>query len=434
MSSKPQLDTAVNRSAIIGDERVPGPAQRAGAGFIAAYVFLQFGNWLSLLTPIVVTIALRVAQVATPEEKATQLGLVLGIGAFASVVATPIWGFISDRTTSRLGRRKPWMIVGVLGGGMGLALMAASPNMLVLGIGWTIAQIGFNANQAVLNAVLPDAVPERQRGRVSGLLGISTPIAILVGSFVTQFTVTNPYLMFLAPWAITVVALALMLAEFRDSPAEKNTLRRVRWKDLGRTFWVSPRKHPDFGWAFASRFLFFLGISFLQSYQVYFLTDHLKVGGDKIATFIFVSTAVTAGVTVVISIVGGWLSDRLSRRKPFVFTAAAIAAIGLLLIGRSTSFEAFLVGVAVTSLGSGLYFAIDLALVAAVLPNRDDVAKDMGVFQIANSLPQSLGPAIAPIFLAIGAAGTGNYAAVFIAAAAFAVLGAFAIMPVRGAR
>lgn len=417
-----------------GPGGTPGPARRAGAGLIAAYLFLQFGNWLALLTPVVVTIALRVSQMATAEEKATQLGIVLGVGAFASVVATPIWGTISDRTTARIGRRKPWMIIGVLGGGIGLALMAAAPNMLVLGIGWTIAQIGFNANQAVLNAVLPDAIPDQQRGRVSGLLGLSTTLAILAGTFITQFTTVNPFLMFLAPWAITVIALLVMLAVFADQPANKAQLRPYTLREFGNTFWVSPRKYPDFGWAFASRFLLFLGIAFLQTYQVYFLTDHLKVGGEQIATYIFLSTLITAAITVVVSLLGGWLSDKFRRRKPFVFGAAGIAAAGLLVIGTSTTIDQFMIGVAITSFGSGLYFAVDLALVAAVLPNPNDAAKDMGVFQIANSLPQSLGPAIAPIFLAIGAAGTSNYVAVFIAAAVFAVLGALTIMPVKGSR
>lgn len=419
--------------AVVG-EKNPGPGRSADPRLIAAYVFLQFGNWLALLTPVVVTIALRVADMASPGEKAAQLGIVLGVGALASVVATPIWGIISDRTTARIGRRKPWMVIGVVGGGIGLTLMAAAPNMLILGIGWTIAQIGFNANQAVLNAVLPDAIPEHQRGRVSGLLGISTTIAVLAGSFMTQYTEVNPYLMMLTPWGVTVIALLFMLAVFVDRPADKQDLQPFTLRDFGRTFWVSPRKYPDFGWAFVSRFLLFLGVAFLQSYQVYFLTDQLDVSGQEITKFIFLSTLVTAAVTVVVSLVGGWLSDKYHRRKPFVFAAAAIAAVGLLLIGTSDDFTQFFIGVAVTSFGSGLYFAVDLALVAAVLPNPNNVAKDMGVFQIANSLPQSLAPAIAPVFLAIGAAGTGNYVAVFVAAGIFAVLGAFAITPVKGAQ
>jgi hypothetical protein len=84
----------------------------------------------------------------------------------------------------------------------------------------------------------------------------------------------------------------------------------------------------------------------------------------------------------------------------------------------------------------GAYLAVDLALVTAVLPNQEaDAAKDMGVFNLASALPQSIAPAIAPIFLAIGASsGGGNYTALFIAAALFGALGAMAILPIRRTR
>ncbi len=359
----------------------------------------------------------------------------LAVGALASTIATPIWGAISDRTTARVGRRKVWMIVGVVGGGIGLATMGLAPNILVFGIGWTIAQIAFNANQAALNALLPDQVPEEQRGRVSGLLGLSATLSILLGTFMTQFTTTNPLLMFLAPWFLTAVSLVLILFTFKDRPADKATIRPYSLKEFGRTFWVNPRKHPDFAWAFASRFLVFMGNAFIQTYGVYFLTDHLHVGPSEIATFIFFSTFINAVITVVLSILGGWLSDKFRRRKPFVFVAAVILAAGLVVAGSSSTFGGYLVGAGIVAFGSGLYYAVDLALVAAVLPNPNDAAKDMGVFQIANALPQSLAPIIAPAFLAIGAAGvSGNYVAVFIAGGVFALLGAIAIAPVRGTR
>jgi len=91
----------------------------------------------------------------------------------------------------------------------------------------------------------------------------------------------------------------------------------------------------------------------------------------------------------------------------------------------------FLIGSAVASVGMSVYYAVDLALVAAVLPDSENGAKDMGIFQIANTLPQSLAPIIAPAFLAIGAVHGGNYTAVFLAASAFVLVGAAAIMPIK---
>lgn len=415
--------------------RIPdGPQKPVSGYFMFAYLLAQIAAWTGILAPVIITLAVRVGQVATPEERAAQLGVILGIGALGALLAAPIWGAISDRTTFRIGKRKVWMILGGVMLLVGLLIMAFAPNLLVLGIGWVICQVGSNANQAAINAVLPDVVPEHQRGKMSGLLGLSITVAVLIATFMTQFTTSNPVLMFVAPWILIPVSQLIFFPVFKDRPADLSGMPKFGLRQFGRTFWVSPRKYPDFAWAFFSRFFLILGTAFLGSYQVYFLTDRIGVGFDEVAGFIFLATIVTSVITVVISIAGGWLSDALRRRKPFVWVSAIIAGVGLLVIGFSATFEQFLIGAAITSLGSGLYYAVDLALVASVLPNPDDAAKDMGVFQIANSLPQSLAPAIAPVFLAIGATGGPNYLAVFVAAAAFAILGAFLIIPVRKTR
>jgi MFS family permease len=436
MSSPEQLATLIRSDAttdsVTANEADGTP--RVGAGFITIYAFAQLGNWVGLLTPFILTIALKVSQIASEAEKAAQLGAMLTVCAIVTAFAAPLWGALSDRTTIGLGRRKPWMIGGVLVAGIGLVIMALAPNILVLGAGWLVAQVAFNANQAVLNAILPDAVPESQRGKVSGLLGLTPAVAILAGSFLTQFTTADNVLMFLVPWFVTLAGLPLIMVVFKDKPADKANLRPYSMAEFLRSFWVNPIQNKDFSWAFISRFFLVLGQSFLTTYQVYFLIDHLSVGADQIATFVFFSSVVSTLITVVVSLGGGFLSDKVGRRKPFVLVAALIAAVGLLVIGSSTTFSQFLIGAAIMAFGSGLYYAVDLALVAAVITGKSESAKEMGVFGMSVVFAQSLAPAIAPIFLSIGAVATGNYFAVFIAAAVFAIIGAVTIAPVRSTR
>ena len=404
---------------------------RASGAFIAAYWVAQCGNWLGLVTPVALTIAVRVAQIADPAQKMSQLGLILGIGALASIIATPIWGHISDRTRARIGRRKLWMIVGVAGGGAGLLLMSATQNIVVFGGGWVIAQVGFNANQAALNALLPDHVPEEQRGRVSGLLGLTVIVAVVIGTFMTQFTASNPYLLFLAPWLGTVLSLVVILPMFRDGPAPAALDASGGINDLLGSLSINPREHPDFYWAWISRFLFFMGMAYLQVYAVYFLSDRLKLPMSEVPRMIFINGSIGAAITVALSPLAGWLSDRTGRRKPYVIGAAVIGGIGLVSIGVAQTVTQFMIGSAIAGIGMSVYYAVDLALVVAVLPNPENGAKDMGIFQIANTLPQSLAPVIAPIFLAIGSVQGGNYPAVFIAASAFVLAGAAAVIPIK---
>jgi MFS family permease len=130
------------------------------------------------------------------------------------------------------------------------------------------------------------------------------------------------------------------------------------------------------------------------------------------------------------SLTGGRLSYRTGRRRIFVLTASVVCGLALFVVAAATSFDGFLVGMAIGGLGFGMYVAVDLALVADVLPNRDN-AKDLGVFNIASALPFSIAAAIAPTILALGG---GNYGVLYAVGGICAVLGAFTILPVRGVR
>lgn len=409
-----------------------GGPPHAPASLITGYWFAQLGIWTALLTPVSITIALKVAQITTPDERSGSLGIVLGIGAFVSLIATPVWGALSDRTTLSWGRRRPWLAGGVLAGGIGLILIALAPNMLTLGIGWALCQAAFNAAQAALNATLPDHIAVSQRGRVAGFIGFTQPLGILLGTFLSQFTQASNIGLFLAPYIICVVSVSLFILRLPDRPATRSALPQLTPLRAVTQFWVSPRQHPDYGLAWISRFLVYIGIYLFITFQAYFLLDRLGATAQTVTTLVFESSLITAAVTIVLSIAGGWLSDRIGRRKPLVLAAGLMVAIGLLVLASADSLPMFFLGVALASGGKGFYLSVDLALVADVLPDPETAARDMGTFQIASSLPQSLAPAVAPLFLLIG--GGGNYPAVFIAGAVFAAIGALVILGIRGTR
>lgn len=402
-------------------------------GFVAIYVLAQFGIWVALLTPVVLTLALRVGEIASEAEKGRWLGIILAIGGFVALVATPICGALSDRTRSRFGRRRPWLLGGLVVAGSGLLLLGLAPNLLLLGLGWIICQAGFNAMQAGCLPILPDVIPVRWQGRVAGMLGMTSTMGTFAGSWITQYTQGSSLLMFLAPFAITVVSIAILCLILPDRPADASDDRRLGPIAMLRAI-GAPFRDWDFSWAFGSRFLIMMAWSFLLTYQLFFLTDQLSLAKSDATQVMVKSMAIIATATIAISLVGGFITDWTGRRKPLVFLAAALEGAGFLTIALAPSVSQFLVGVAMAGIGKGLYFAVDLALLAAILPRPEDSAKDMGVFQIANSLPQSLAPAIAPIILVIGNAQGNGYAAIYIVGCLFALLGAITICPVRRSR
>jgi MFS family permease len=412
-------------------EPEPPAVHRVGWGFISLYTLAFMSTSLLFIAPLLVSLALKVNSLVGIKQAPSSLSLVAGIGALLSIFANPFFGKMSDRTSSQLGMRRPWMVIGLVGGSLGILIVALAPNVLVVLLGWCIAQVFFNALLAAMVAVLPDQVPAVQRGMVSGVLGVCLPIASVSGTFVVKLFTGNQLAMFLAPCVIGgffILLFAVTLKDRRLARADKPT-----WslREFASTFYVNPRKSPNFAWAFASRFMFVLAYAFLVTYQAYYLLNKIGSGEADVPQQIFLGTLVQSVVLVAASLIGGWLSDRTGRRKIFVLTASIVYGLALFVIAIASSFNGFLVGMAISGLGFGMYVAVDLALVVDVLPDKDSAAKDLGVFNIAGALPFSIAPAIAPAILAIGG---GSYGVLYAVAGVCAIFGAFAILPVKGVR
>ncbi|HEY0125647.1 MAG TPA: MFS transporter [Blastococcus sp.] len=411
------------------EAEAPGE-HRVGWIFISMYASAYVGTCLVLIAPLLVTLALKVDTLVGSDQAPNSLALVTGIGALAAMLGNPFFGKLSDRTSGPWGMRRPWMVVGLLGGSLGVLVVAAAPSIAVVVVGWCVAQLFFNALLAALVAVLPDQVPPSQRGRVSGVLGICLPVASVSGTFLVQLFTGNQLAMFLVPCAIGGFFVLLFAATLQDRRLSRDDKPPWSVRELAGTFYVSPRKNPDFAWAFASRFLFVLAYAFLTTYQAYFLLEEIGSAEADVPRQIFLGTLAQAAVIVAASLIGGRLSDRTGRRKLFVFTASVVYGLAMFVVAVASDFDGFLVGMAISGLGFGVYMAVDLALVADVLPGNDN-AKDLGVLNIAGALPYTVAPALAPAALAISG---GSYGVLYAVAGACAVVGAVAILPVRGAR
>ena len=411
----------------------PGPplAHRIGWGFISLYTLAYMSTCLLFIAPLLVTLALKVNSLVGIDRAPDSLALVAGVGALLAMVGNPFFGRLSDRTSSPLGMRRPWMVTGLAGGSLGILMVALAPSIPVVLAGWCIAQLFFNALLAAMVAVLPDQVPSVQRGLVSGVLGICLPIASVCGTFLVKLFTGSLLAMFLAPCAISgffVLLFAAILNDRRLARADKPT-----WslREFAGTFYLNPGKNRDFSWAFAGRFMFVLAYAFLVTYQAYYLLHKLGTAKADVPQQIFLGTLIQSAVLVTASLAGGKLSDRTGRRKIFVLTASIVYGLALFVVAIASNFSGFLVGMAISGLGFGVYMAVDLALVVDVLHDKSNAAKDLGVFNIAGALPFAIAPAIAPAVLAVGG---GSYGVLYTVAGLCAIIGAVAILPVRCVR
>jgi MFS family permease len=412
-------------------EAEPPVAHRVGWGFISLYALAYMSTSLLFVAPLLVTLPLKVNSLVGIKQAPNSLALVAGIGALLAMVGNPLFGKMSDRTTSRWGMRRPWMVTGLAGGCIGILVIALAPSILVVLAGWCIAQLCFNALLAAMVAVLPDQVPSVQRGLVSGVLGVCLSVASVCAPFLVKLFTGSLLAMFLAPCAIGGFFILLFAITLHDRRLA--TMGKPAWslREFASTFYVSPRQNPDFAWAFGSRFMFVMAYAFLASYQAYYLLDKIGSAQADVPQQIFLGTLVQSAVIIAASVIGGRLSDRTGRRKIFVLTASIVYGLALFVIASASGFNGFLVGMAIAGLGFGVYVAVDLALVVDVLHDNGNVAKDLGVFNIAGALPFSIAPAIAPVILALGG---GSYGVLYAVAGLCAITGAFAVLPVKRVR
>ncbi len=407
------------------------PPARVGWGFITLYALSYTGGSLLFLAPLLVSLALKVNDLVGIDAAPRNLAMVTGVGSLLSILANPLFGRLSDRTTARMGMRRPWMLIGLAGGTAGTLVVATAPSIPVVLAGWCTCQVFFNATLAAQAAILPDQVPSPQRGLVSGILGLSVPAASVAGTYLVQAFNYSTVLMFAVPCAAGGVAVLLFASRLPDRRLAAQDKPPWSLRELAGTFYVSPRRNPDFAWAFLSRFLLVMAYAFLITYQAYYLLSQVGSPEAAVPRQVYLGTVVQSVALVAVAPVAGRISDRTGRRKVFVMGAAITYAAALFVIAASSTFDGYLVGMGIGGLGFGMYMAVDLALVVDVLSDPLSAAKDLGVLNIAGALPFALAPALAPGLLALG---NGSYALLYTVAGACAVGGALAVAPIRRVR
>ena len=404
---------------------------RVGRRFVTLYALSYAGGSLLFLGPLLVSLALKVNDLVGIDDAPKNLALVTGVGSLLAIVSNPLFGRLSDRTTSALGMRRPWMITGLAGGAVGTLTVALAPNIGVVLVGWCIAQVFLNALLAAQAAILPDQVPTVQRGVVSGILGICLPVASVAATYLVQAFEGRQLMTFFAPLLVGSVLVVIFTTSLNDRRLD--VADRPPWslRQALETFYVNPRANPDFAWAFTSRFMLVMAYAFLVTYQAYYLIDEVGLSQNTVAHEIYLGTLAQSVALIITAPLTGRLSDRLQRRKIFVIAAAVIYAGALFIIATATGTGGYLLGMAIGGLGFGMYMAVDLALVVDVLPDAGSAAKDLGVINIAGALPFALAPALAPAVLAIS---RNSYSVLYLVAGSCALLGALAVVPIRRVR
>jgi len=399
---------------------------------LSAFWFGNFFLWLPLTTVLVQS---QVDAVVPKASQGTAISIAIGLGGFLAMTVPPLVGAWSDRLNTRWGRRRPIMVAGTLLTIPGLLLLMTATGYAQVIVGLAIVQFFFNAAGAAYAGIIPDVVPAQEFGKASGLLATMVQVGGGAGYVVQASFGSNRaiYLVFAA------VVLLTMLPTLWAAHGEGMTpIERPPSRPLGEVVreFLRPLHEGDFAWVIFTRLMVSAGITAVSYYLFNFFRDVVGVANpDSFTPTWFV---VVLAAAVPFGLAGGFISDRLRRRKIFVYLSGGFqgfVALTFIVLYPTAIPLVFALGVAY-GVGYGLYYAVDWALACDTLPDRSRSAKDMGLFHIALTLPQSVVPFLAGPVLDYFNRQSANsgYRVVFSSAILFLLLGTVLVSRIRTVR
>jgi len=394
--------------------------------------------WMASITPLQVLIPEQL-QTYDPRNKIVALGVISAIGAVASLLATPVAGALSDRTTHSFGlfhlrgRRHRWTLVMAVLSAICLAAIAGQRAAIGIGVLWVLFSAFQNGEYASLSAAIPDHVPVNQRATVAGWVGMPQALGLVVGTALVVYVfapVTKlAHASYVTPYLALAIPMVLLTLPFvlgtPDHPLEPEHRSPLSVRTLLGSYWISPRRHPDFAWAWLTRFLASLAIGMGTLYLLFFLRD--AVHYKHPAQGLFILIVIYTGFVVITAIVGGVISDRLGKRKMIVTVSGALMGIAALVLTFDETWPAAMVAAVLFGTGFGAYLAVDQALITQVLPEAKDRAKDLGIINIAIVGPAALAGAIAAVLVKFA----GGYPALFLGTFLVAVAGSCFVWKIK---
>lgn len=410
-----------------------GRAAPAGAGFLAGFALAYIGAFTAVAPLLQILAPLR-AEAIDPAGKAAILSWAVFFGAAAAGVANVLAGWLSDRTRSRHGRRRPWIIAGSLAAAAGYGLIFAARTPLALIGALVVFQILFNLMFAPLVALFADRVPEPRKGVISAVVGMGFPLATMIGAVLIGALIQSEAMRYGALALILILTAAPFALLSRDPPPAPETAPRARPAPNAAS-WLRPFADRDFALAWGGRFLMTAGFSLVGVYLLYFIADGVGYArlhpGRGAEAGLSTLTALSFCGVIAVSLLVAVTAPRLRRRKPFAAAASACLAVSMVILTGAQDWTSVLWAFGLYGIGMGFYFAIELALITDVLPSALDRGRDLGLINLSATLPQALSPLLA---LALVQGVDFGFRGLFLIAGVMFLLSAACILATRGVR
>ncbi|WP_342372745.1 MFS transporter [Propioniciclava soli] len=363
--------------------------------------------------------------------RAQGLATVTAVGVFVTMFIQPIVGVLSDRTRSPWGRRAPYIAGGAVIGALLLIALRYSSSIVLMAIFWALAQVVINCAQGPLTATVADRVVPEKVGSASAISGLGLMAGAVLGSVAAGMLFGAMGLDAYYPFAIALAAGAILFVLVcRD---RSSTDLHNEPLNIGQFFlsFLIPLRDPDFRWVWIAKIVMMFGYTVGTAFAFYMLQGYIQPAlspEEATATAPLLSLAGFPFMLVAMVAAGRW-SDRIMRRKPFVFWASIIAAASYLVPIFWPALPALFIQAIIGGAAMGTFLVVDQALFIDVIPDKRTAGRDLGMGALGGNLGQALGPIVGGWIVAWS-----GYQMVWIAAVAIVLVAAFAILPVKRAK
>ncbi|WP_261649020.1 MFS transporter [Leuconostoc mesenteroides] len=359
------------------------------------------------------------------------LGIISAAGAMISLFVNVLVGALSDKTRSKIGKRKPWYLAGGLISAISFYSIGVPSSGSGILLAYCFANIGQNMMTAPIVATISDVVPEKNRGSVSAAYGGGITVGQAFGTLLGSVLIFSTHLGFLVSGMMYILASAMA---YIFLPQESNIDRtsKISQENIFRVIvyaFTPPLKGAmDFWLAFVCRTSLIVAYQMIAAYQLYILQDYIGQSKTQAAAIISIMSIITMIVSFISTFFSGYLSDKLGKRKPPVILSCLLYGVGIAMPFLFPSVMGMLLFAGIAGLGFGIYMAVDQALNVDVLPNKNDAGKDLGFLNIASCAGQAMGAGITSTLVTV----SGGYTIVFPVAILITILAALSVWKIKG--
>jgi len=390
-------------------------------------------------------IPLLVQKFVGPEQQGTAFGRLRLYTLMVALLVQALMGMLSDRSTLRWGRRRPFILVGTLLNMACMIAIGASPSYWFLFGAVVLSQIASNIAHGAEQGLIPDLVPEDRRGRFSGVKSLMELLPVIIVAFTVGKLVATGQMWAAILVAIGILFLSMVITMFvREAPLRESP-GQLDWGPFGRLVamtlvfmvvilglgelvkgigrllgsisavptlllvmgsigllamatavivgvWASVRigiggkdsqRYPSFTWWVVNRLAFLVGTTNLSGFAVYFLQARLGLEGEAAAGPASQLMMVVGILILLCALPSGWLADRIGRKR-LVALSGLTATTGTLVLVLAPSMNVIYVGGCLVGAATGVFFTANWALGTDLVP-REEAGRYLGISNLAGA-------------------------------------------------